>query len=417
MIGEMRLLRCLVAGKTVARMNITKISRTGHSTPRDSCFNVDSGITGVILVRIAKRSSHFYNEISIYILNNCFLPFCFKNSCLRGIIFDIEMQRLRQLSIYILLISILLGSCSDMSMFTPSVKESVGVRVLSIAEGDFLGKGDSIDFIIQTEDQSSTPELLEIELLAQSGLSVWNTSISSPLTDEELELVLPDLETGKYTILFTVHGEETVVEEKQLEFFYTAGTYDILGVSSYPPTIMAGHETVIQADLLFPPGANPYIRWSRDDTILAKGSLSEGLQSITWMAPEEEGVYSIRVELFPVPPPTGTDFSFSSSLALTAQLYVSMASFITDDELVDRFITANPRMKPPEIKQDQVLEDISEGEQTGDTGLVSETLAKIYLNQAYYSKAILVYEKLSLKFPEKSTYFATQIEKIKVMIS
>lgn len=219
-------------------------------------------------------------------------------------------------------------------MFTPSVKESAGVRVLSLAEGDFLGKGDSIDFIIQTEDQSSTPELLEIELLAQSGLRVWNTSISSPLTDEELELVLPDLETGIYTILFTVHGEEAVVEEKRLEFFYTAGTYDILGVSSYPPTIMAGHETVIQADLLFPQGANPYIRWSWDDTVLAKGSLNDGLQSITWMAPEEEGVYSIRVEMFPVPPPTGTDFSFSSSLALTAQLYVSTASFITDDELV-----------------------------------------------------------------------------------
>ncbi len=32
------------AGKTVARMNITKISKIGHSTPPVSCFDVYSGI-------------------------------------------------------------------------------------------------------------------------------------------------------------------------------------------------------------------------------------------------------------------------------------------------------------------------------------------------------------------------------------
>ena len=90
---------------------------------------------------------------------------------------------------------------------------------------------------------------------------------------------------------------------------------------------------------------------------------------------------------------------------------------IDDDELVDRFINSNPRIEPRKADDNSEPEDISEESTREKPDLVSETLANIYLSQGYYSKAIGIYERLSLKYPEKSSYFATQIEKIEEIIS
>jgi len=86
---------------------------------------------------------------------------------------------------------------------------------------------------------------------------------------------------------------------------------------------------------------------------------------------------------------------------------------ISQSELIDKFILANPRIEPVRETGKQIVEDISKPFTEVEGGFVTETLAKIYINQGYYSKAIDIYEKLSLKFPEKSSYFASQIEVIK----
>jgi tetratricopeptide (TPR) repeat protein len=84
--------------------------------------------------------------------------------------------------------------------------------------------------------------------------------------------------------------------------------------------------------------------------------------------------------------------------------------------LIDKFIEANPRIEPSREKPDKPNEDISKLFKEDGEGLVTETLARIYIRQGYYSKAIDIYEKLCLKFPEKSSYFASQIEKVKELI-
>ena len=80
--------------------------------------------------------------------------------------------------------------------------------------------------------------------------------------------------------------------------------------------------------------------------------------------------------------------------------------------LIDRFIENNPKISP--VKEMSKIAHIPE--QTQDQSyLMTETLAKVYLEQKKYQKAIQAYEILILKYPEKSTFFADRISDIRIL--
>ncbi|MBN2637899.1 MAG: tetratricopeptide repeat-containing protein [Bacteroidales bacterium] len=81
-------------------------------------------------------------------------------------------------------------------------------------------------------------------------------------------------------------------------------------------------------------------------------------------------------------------------------------------DIIDRFIENEPSISRP-VTDFFRAEDVARESVVDKENIVSETLANIYMDQGLYEKAARIYEKLILKFPEKSTYFAPLIEKAK----
>ena len=84
-------------------------------------------------------------------------------------------------------------------------------------------------------------------------------------------------------------------------------------------------------------------------------------------------------------------------------------------EIIESFIKNEPQISPP--KPEAINNENKARKSAEDhNDLVSETLANIYIEQMLYDKAIETYEKLSLKFPEKSRYFADLIQSLEKKI-
>ncbi|TXD47620.1 hypothetical protein [Polaribacter sp. IC073] len=82
------------------------------------------------------------------------------------------------------------------------------------------------------------------------------------------------------------------------------------------------------------------------------------------------------------------------------------------ENLIDKFIQNNPKITPLE-KGKEFAVPVSKNRQ--DAALMTETLAKVYLAQKKYENAMQAYRILSLKYPEKSGFFADQIKRIQIL--
>ena len=80
-------------------------------------------------------------------------------------------------------------------------------------------------------------------------------------------------------------------------------------------------------------------------------------------------------------------------------------------DIIDDFIDKSPSI--PRIDKNDETSNLELENVFSPEELMTETLAKVFLKQKKYEKALKAYRILSLKYPEKNAFFAVQIKKIK----
>jgi len=81
---------------------------------------------------------------------------------------------------------------------------------------------------------------------------------------------------------------------------------------------------------------------------------------------------------------------------------------------INAFIAANPKMSTPLTNPEEIT--IKDAQKINKEALMTETLARVYLEQKKYKKALQAYKILSLKYPEKNSFFASQIKVVQKLI-
>ena len=91
-------------------------------------------------------------------------------------------------------------------------------------------------------------------------------------------------------------------------------------------------------------------------------------------------------------------------------------------DLIDKFIQDKPKLKQGVNStktgaNNEVQKNLASQYSLTSEALMTETLAKVYLQQKNFKKALQAYHILSLKYPEKSGFFADQIRAINKQIN
>jgi hypothetical protein len=223
-----------------------------------------------------------------------------------------------------LLILAVLFSCSDSLFGTGEDKSLDDIAIKSLKPGGLLKKGQGVTFSIISPGGGELPDRLLVNLSAMNGENLKKLETKDFTLNNDLALdPFDSIKTGQYKLEFAIYSGETLIASKTISFFYVESDFEIQGVESFPSGIYPGAHVLLRSSLKVPVNSDPFLRWTQGDKIIARGLASEGKGKIIWTAPDDEGVYTMRVELFPVGPNGAEDYGFTSVELMDFEIFVS----------------------------------------------------------------------------------------------
>ncbi|MBQ9554871.1 MAG: hypothetical protein IJV05_01460 [Muribaculaceae bacterium] len=235
----------------------------------------------------------------------------------------------------------------------------------------------------------------------------WIEDIKRMATDETVQVTRQWLESARHDAPYSVlpaltylrhngvKGNEDVLEELAIAFPDRRSLALLLGEEA---GALAG---------FYPPETLP----DTPDTVTA---IDRFLDNYGKTAPGE--VEAISRAIFNPQP----DYADVLAAKEKEEGEIQLSGADQQDELINKFIAEQMQLGEKaamvpiatpvgEEEKAEIAEEAIEIPTQNDDSMLSESLAKMYISRHKYSQALEIIKRLSLKYPEKSIYFADQI--------
>lgn len=234
--------------------------------------------------------------------------------------------------------------------------------------------------VIETSNQETENTTIEEQAPAEQSVSTWKPMSFSANTPDALIGKSPEVEQPKQEIKIEEKVEEPVVKEEI--------NIDEKPVEEEKPQITESERPVMNVSFFGNDVSN--IKEEKEiPSILDKPKAEEipdsnvGTFINTW----QSWLKIDRAKSEDIPEKT----------------------IVVKEKIIDQFIEKNPKISQLKDEVNFVVKE----KKDDISHLMTETLAKLYVEQKLYSKAIKAYETLIEKHPQKEDYFKEKIEEVK----
>lgn len=187
----------------------------------------------------------------------------------------------------------------------------------ALEQGARIVAGHALAASVTSDSDSRLAASLEMHLTDADGIEAASIrfsttgeagSVAVPTITKDLPpfTVPDDLADGYYSLTAIIKdGAGETLSTSTIVVLVYDGRIETPVLAAYPGGAVPGRVSMLRIGGTFPAGLDPWIRWIVDGSERDAGLLSERHDMLAWKAPEANGIYTVKAEIFPFKPPVG----------------------------------------------------------------------------------------------------------------
>lgn len=231
-----------------------------------------------------------------------------------------------------------LAACSESSLLLGGLDEQADVSIALRAPDALVQAGDEISISIERNTSyravDGRPDSVVIELLDYDGVVLATQRYNSVEDASTLPAVaVPELEPDLYRLTARYFNGEDEIALEEIPLFLVQDPYHIRGLSSFPASSYPEADSLLSLSLDVPMGSDPYLVWYVNGEQAASGYLSETGTTLAIAAPQLEGVFPVRVDLYPSWHSAADPDELRAPVRFTSEIFVSQDPTVLPSDL------------------------------------------------------------------------------------